>query len=120
MNDASVVIIGGGLLGTSVAYNLARRGKDNILLLERLGLSTAASSQAAGLMFMVSSKPAVDRLSHVTFKDIDSLEEQLDDHLDFHRVGTVRFAERDKSRTTLETLYFPLRTSCCIAWDSDE
>ena len=109
MSDASIVIIGGGLLGTSVAYHLARRGKNNILLLERLGLSTAASSQAAGLMFLVSSKPAVDRLSHVTFKDIDALEKQLGDHLDFHRVGTVRFAERDKSRTTLESLYHRAR-----------
>ena len=105
MNKASIVIIGGGLLGTSVAYHLARCGKGSVTLLERLGLSTAASSQAAGLMFMISSKPAVDQLSRITFKDIDSLEEQLNDHLYFHRVGTVRFAETGKSRSTLEALY---------------
>ncbi|MBW2614511.1 MAG: FAD-dependent oxidoreductase, partial [Deltaproteobacteria bacterium] len=105
MNKAAIVIIGGGLLGTSVAYHLTRRGACDVILLERLGLATAASSQAAGLMFAISSKPAVDRLSRVTFKVIDALEEQLGDHLDFHRVGTVRLAETGKSRSTLEALY---------------
>ena len=56
-------------------------------------------------MFAISSKPAVDRLSRVTFKVIGALEEQLGDHLDFHRVGTVRLAETGKSRSALEALY---------------
>ncbi|MDX2446760.1 MAG: FAD-binding oxidoreductase [Desulfobacterales bacterium] len=105
MNKAAIVIIGGGLLGASVAYHLTRRGMCDVILLERLDLATAASSQAAGLMFTISSKPAVDRLSRVTFKVIDALEEQLGDHLDFHQVGTVRFAETEKNRSTLEALY---------------
>ena len=93
MTKSDIVIIGGGLLGTSVAYHLTRRGVRDVILLERLDLATSASSQAAGLMFTISSKPAVDRLSRVTFKVIDALEEQLGDPLDFHRVGCVRFAE---------------------------
>ena len=93
MNKAAIVIIGGGLLGTSIAYHLTRRGARDVILLERLDLATSASSQAAGLMFTISSKPSVDRLSRVTFKAIDALEKQLGDPLDFHRVGCVRFAE---------------------------
>ena len=77
MSKASIVIIGGGLLGTSVAYHLTRRGARDVILLERLDLATSASSQAAGLMFTISSKPSVDSLSRVTFKAIDALEEQL-------------------------------------------
>lgn len=105
MNNAAIVIIGGGLLGTSVAYHLTKRKVCDVTLLERLDLATAASSQVAGLMFAISSKPAVDRLSRVTFKVIDALEEQLGDHLDFHQVGTVRLVETGKSRSTLEALY---------------
>lgn len=105
MNKAAIVIIGGGLLGTSIAYHLIKQGTRDVILLERLDLATAASSQAAGLMFSISSKPAVDQLSRVTFKVIDELEEQLGDHLDFHPVGTVRFAETEKNRSTLEALY---------------
>ena len=74
MNKAAIVIIGGGLLGTSIAYHLTKRGTRDVILLERLDLATAASSQAAGLMFTISSKPAVDQLSRVTFKVIDELE----------------------------------------------
>jgi len=105
MKKAAIVIIGGGLLGTSVAYHLTKRKACDVILLERLDLATAASSQAAGLMFAISSKPAVDQLSRVTFKVIDALDEQLGGHLDFHRVGTVRLAETEKSRSTLEALY---------------
>ena len=105
MNKAAIVIIGGGLLGTSIAYHLTRRGTRDVILLERLDLATAASTQAAGLMFSISSKPAVDQLSRVTFKVIDEIERQLGDHLDFHRVGTVRFAQTEKNRSTLEALY---------------
>ena len=105
MNKAAIVIIGGGLLGTSIAYHLTKRGTRDVILLERLDLATAASSLAAGLMFMISSKPAVDQLSRVTFKVIAELEEVLSDHLDFHRVGTVRFAETGKNWSTLKALY---------------
>lgn len=105
MTKTDIVIIGGGILGTSVAYHLNRRGAGDVILLERLELATSASSQAAGLMFTISSKPAVDRLSRVTFKVIDALEEQLGDPLDFHRVGCVRFAETRESRSVLEALY---------------
>ncbi|MDA9761622.1 FAD-binding oxidoreductase [Desulfobacterales bacterium] len=105
MTKSDIVIIGGGLLGTSVAYHLTRRGVRDVILLERLDLATSASSQAAGLMFTISSKPAVDRLSRVTFKVIDALEEQLGDPLDFHRVGCVRFAETRENRSILEALY---------------
>ena len=39
MENASVVIIGGGLLGASVAYQLARQGEQDIILLERFDLA---------------------------------------------------------------------------------
>lgn len=34
-NKASVVVIGGGVVGNSVAYNLAKRGVKDIVLVER-------------------------------------------------------------------------------------
>ena len=35
MNKAAIVIIGGGLLGASVAYHLTRRGMCDVILLDR-------------------------------------------------------------------------------------
>lgn len=105
MENASVVIIGGGLLGASVAYQLAKQGEQDIILLERFDLASAASCQAAGLMFQISSKPAIDELSRTTFKTIKTLEEQLGEGLDFKQVGTLRLAETEKNRTALNAIF---------------
>jgi sarcosine oxidase subunit beta len=105
MENASVVIIGGGLIGASVAYHLASQGEQDIILLERLDLASAASCQAAGLMFQISSKPAIDELTRTTFKTINTLEEQLGECLDFKRVGTLRLAETEKNRTAVNAVF---------------
>lgn len=48
--SADVVIIGGGIIGTSVAYHLATIGIDNVVLLERHQLTSGTTWHAAGLM----------------------------------------------------------------------
>ncbi|KKJ77941.1 hypothetical protein WH95_05860 [Kiloniella litopenaei] len=105
MDHASTVIIGGGVLGCSVAYHLAKRGVEDVLLLERQDLATAASCQAAGLMFQISSKPAVDVLNRRTFKVLPELEKITGEQLDFKAVGTLRVAENLESKASLERLY---------------
>src|SRR6185369_17977788 len=47
---ARVVVIGGGVIGTSVAYHLARQGITDVLLLERAKLTSGTTWHAAGLM----------------------------------------------------------------------
>ena len=42
-------IIGGGILGLSIAYHLARDSRDSVVVLERNELASAASNRAAGL-----------------------------------------------------------------------
>ncbi len=105
MDRASTVVIGGGVLGCSVAYHLAKRGVEDVLLLERKDLATAASSQAAGLMFQISSKPAVDILSRRTFAVLSELEKITGEPLDFKAMGTLRVAESSESKASLEQLY---------------
>src|SRR5262245_14558285 len=45
---ASVVIIGGGVVGCSIAYHLARRGVKDVLVLEREAVGAGTTSKAAG------------------------------------------------------------------------
>ncbi|WP_417427783.1 NAD(P)/FAD-dependent oxidoreductase [Kiloniella sp.] len=104
MEKASTVIIGGGILGCSIAYHLAKRGVEDVLLLERLDLASASSPLAAGLMFQISSKPAVDCLSRRTFTVLSELENITDELLDFKAVGTLRIAETSESKASLEQL----------------
>ena len=49
-NRARVVVIGGGVIGTSVAYHLAHLGVDDVVLLERDQLTSGTTWHAAGLM----------------------------------------------------------------------
>ena len=47
---AQVVIIGGGVVGCSVAYHLAKRGWTDVVLLERNQLTSGTTWHAAGLI----------------------------------------------------------------------
>ncbi|MCP5092953.1 MAG: FAD-binding oxidoreductase, partial [Gammaproteobacteria bacterium] len=47
---ASAVIIGGGVIGSSVAYHLARLGWTDVVLLERMQFSCGTTWHAAGLV----------------------------------------------------------------------
>ncbi len=49
-DSAEIVIIGGGAVGCSIAYHLARLGKRDVLLLEKAGLTQGATWHAAGLV----------------------------------------------------------------------
>lgn len=49
-NEANVVIIGGGIIGTSVAYHLGKLGVKDVLLLERDMLTSGTTWHAAGLI----------------------------------------------------------------------
>ena len=44
-NKASVVIVGGGITGTSTAFSLAKRGVKDIVLIEREGLASGATGR---------------------------------------------------------------------------
>ena len=45
---AGVVIIGGGVVGCSIAYHLARRGPRDVVVLERETVGSGTTSKAAG------------------------------------------------------------------------
>jgi sarcosine oxidase, subunit beta len=47
-SSAAVVIIGGGVIGTSVAFNLAQAGVSDVVLIERNTLASGSTSKAAG------------------------------------------------------------------------
>ena len=47
---ARIAIIGGGIIGTSVAYHLAKRGIKDVVLIERQQLTSGTTWHAAGLV----------------------------------------------------------------------
>ncbi len=98
------VIIGGGILGASVAYHLSAKGAGSILLIERNEFASAASSRAAGLILQVSTKPSKTVLAKLTCQTIAVLENKLGDTVGFHRVGSLRIAASPEREAELDTM----------------
>jgi 4-methylaminobutanoate oxidase (formaldehyde-forming) len=55
-SHARIVIVGGGALGNSIAYHLAKAGEKDVLLLEKNVLTAGSTWHAAGLMGQLRSK----------------------------------------------------------------
>lgn len=92
MESFDHIVIGGGVLGLSIAYHLARDGQGKVLVLERNELASAASSKAAGLILQATAKPPNTPLAKSTVDTIPLLEEELGEAIGFHAVGSLRIA----------------------------
>lgn len=95
---ADAVIVGGGILGLSAAWHLTRSHAGmphagmRVLVLERNGLATAATAQAAALMTSARPDAATAALVADTYAAIPRLEEETGESLDLNRVGTLHVA----------------------------
>ncbi|HIO60462.1 MAG TPA: FAD-binding oxidoreductase, partial [Deltaproteobacteria bacterium] len=60
--QAQIIIIGGGIIGCSVAYHLAKEGAKDVLLLERGQLTCGSTFHAAGLVGQLRSSANITRV----------------------------------------------------------
>lgn len=89
---AHIVIIGGGAIGTSVAYHLARDGAKDVLLLEKAQLTHGCTWHAAGLVGQLRGKKNLTRLMQNSVAVFDRLEEETGQHIAWKKVGSLRLA----------------------------
>ena len=85
--SAAVVIIGGGVMGLSCAFNLAKAGVRDVVLLERNLLGSGSTSRAAGgvrTQFSDQSNVVLSVRSLETFRAFST---RFDQDIDFHEVG---------------------------------
>ena len=61
-NNARAVVIGGGVVGVSTLYHLARKGWDDVVLIERKELTSGSTWHAAGGFHSMNADPNVSRL----------------------------------------------------------
>jgi len=91
-SHASVVIIGGGIVGCSVAYHLAKRGCGDVLLLERNRLTCGTTWHAAGLVGQLRATQNLTRLAQYTTQLYESLERETGQATGFRQVGSIAVA----------------------------
>ena len=84
---AKVVIIGGGVVGCSILFHLAKHGWKDVVLLERSELTSGSSWHAAGQIHTISSDPNISRLQGYTINLYKELEELSGQSVGHHPTG---------------------------------
>jgi len=84
---ASVVIIGGGIMGVSTAYHLAAAGVAGVVLLDAGALGSGSTSKAAGGVRAQFSDTINIHLALRSLRAFETFTEQFGQEIDFHQVG---------------------------------
>ncbi|OYO06368.1 NAD(P)/FAD-dependent oxidoreductase [Enemella evansiae] len=100
---ASVVIIGGGVMGVAAAYELARSGVGEVVLLDRGSFGAGSTCRAAGgvrAQFSDELNIQLGARSLATFENFGRL---FDTEIDLHQVGYLFLLDNDEAVATFES-----------------
>jgi len=95
-SKARVVIVGGGVVGCSVAYHLAKRGCTDVVLLERKQLTSGTTWHAAGLVGQLRATHNLTRLAQYTTNLFKGLEAETGQATGFQQRGSVAVAPNEE------------------------
>ena len=102
MDHARVVIIGGGVGGTSVAYHLAERGWTDIVLLERADLTSGSTFHSAGLVGQLRGSVTLTKMMMYGSDLYRRLRDETGVDPSWHEVGSIRLASSKERMEELE------------------
>lgn len=94
---AKVVVIGGGVVGVSALYHLAKKGWSDVVLIERKELTSGSTWHAAGLLPLFNMSYSVGQLHKYAVNLYKKLEEETGKNVGFSVVSNIRLAStRDR------------------------
>lgn len=88
-SEARAVVIGGGVIGTSVAYHLARAGWDEIVLVERHQIGSGSTWHSAGNIALATEDPVSLRLQRYALDLFGQLEAETGVSVGWQRSGRI-------------------------------
>ena len=94
-SSAKVVVIGGGVAGTSCAYHLAKFGWKDIVLLERDQLTSGTTWHAAGLVSQLGPTAAVTKIRKYTLDLYKKFEKEVDHSAGLRLNGALSIAQTE-------------------------
>ena len=100
-DQAQVVVIGGGIVGCSVAYHLTKLGRRDVLVLEQGRLSSGTTWHAAGLVGQLRSQSSLTRLIRYSTELYANLEAETGLATGWKRCGSVSVARAPERMTQL-------------------
>ncbi len=92
-SSASIVVIGGGVIGTSIAFHLTRLGAKDVVLLEKSKLTEGATWHAAGLVGQFRSQQNLMSMMNDSVNLFDNLATQTGQDPGWRKVGSLRLAQ---------------------------
>ena len=95
--QARVVVIGGGVVGASTLYHLAKKGWSDVVLVERRELTSGSTWHAAGLLPLFNMSYSVGQIHKYSVAFYKTLEQETGQDVGFRVVGNIRLAtHRDR------------------------
>jgi heterotetrameric sarcosine oxidase gamma subunit len=113
-NDADVVVVGGGIVGCSLVYHLAKAGAKNILLLEKHQIGSGTTWHSAALVTVLRGSPTLAALASYSAKLYASLERETGQATGWRQNGHMTIAA---SKDRLESLRYSV--SAARSFDLD-
>jgi sarcosine oxidase subunit beta len=101
-DHASVVVVGGGVMGLSTAYHLARAGVRDVVLLEKDELGSGSTSKAAGGVRAQFSDEVNIELGARSLRAFETFREDLGQEIDLHQVGYLFLLDRPEHVAAFE------------------
>ncbi len=92
VEKANVVIIGGGVMGTSTAYHLAKQGCQDVVLVEKKQLASGSTGLSAGGIRLQFSSEANVRISLESIQTFERFAEEFEAEIDFRQHGYLFLA----------------------------
>ncbi|MSP83135.1 MAG: FAD-dependent oxidoreductase [Alphaproteobacteria bacterium] len=91
-SHARVAVIGGGVVGCSILFHLAKMGWTDVVLFERKELTSGSSWHAAGVIHTIASDPNIARMQSYTLRLYDEIERLSGQSVGFHKCGGIYLA----------------------------
>ena len=91
-SHARVVVIGGGVVGVSTLYHLAKKGWSDVALIERKELTSGSTWHAAGLLPLFNMSYSVGQVHKYSVAFYQELQEETGMNVGFRKVSNIRLA----------------------------
>ncbi|MEP4036342.1 FAD-dependent oxidoreductase [Pseudophaeobacter sp.] len=114
--QVKALVVGGGAVGTSIAYHLAKAGWDDVMLIERDELTSGSTWHAAGLLPLFNMSYATTHIHKYSVDFYKQLEEETGLNAGFAVVGNLRMAQTEE-RMDEYKLYASTAETCDVDYE---
>ena len=115
-SHVKALVVGGGAVGTSIAYHLAKAGWQDVMLLERDELTSGSTWHAAGLLPLFNMSYATTHIHKYSVDYYKTLEAETGLNAGFSVVGNLRMAQT-QDRMDEYMLYASTAETCDVPYE---